>query len=181
VGDIELAHVLEVLKPIWHKTPETAKRTRGRIEKVLDWAKVHGHRDGENPARWQGNLENALPSISKIRVVKHHPALPYHEISPFITRLRERNGTAAVALEFLILTSARSGEVRGATWQEFDLKKREWIIPAERMKARKEHRVPLSDRTVEILTEIPKGQGNEIVFKAARGGDLVGHDTRCSS
>ena len=172
VDDIELAHVLEVLKPIWHKTPETAKRTRGRIEKVLDWAKVHGHRDGENPARWQGNLENALPSIAKVRVVKHHPALPYHEIGAFIKRLRERNGTAAVALEFLILTSARSGEVRGATWQEFDLKKREWVIPAERMKARKEHRVPLSDRAVEILTEIPKGQGDEIVFKAVRGGVL---------
>jgi integrase len=163
---------LEVLKPIWHKTPETAKRIRGRIEKVLDWAKVHGHRGGENPARWQGNLENALPSISKIRVVKHHPALPYHEIEAFIKRLRERKGTAAVALEFLILTSARSGEVRGARWQEFDLKKREWIIPAERMKARKEHRVPLSDRAVEILTGIPKGQGDEIVFKAAQGGVL---------
>jgi integrase len=172
VDDIELAHVLEVLKPIWHKTPETAKRIRGRIEKVLDWAKVHGHRDGENPARWQGNLENALPSISKIRVVKHHPALPYPEIADFIKQLRARNGTAAIALEFLILTSARSGEVRGATWQEFDLKKREWIIPAERMKARKEHRVPLSDRAVEILTEIPQGKGDEIVFKAARGGIL---------
>ena len=172
VDDIELAHVLEVLKPIWHKTPETAKRTRGRIEKVLDWAKVHGHRDGENPARWQGNLENVLPSISKIRVVKHHPALPYPEIADFIKRLRARKGTAAIALEFLILTSARSGEVRGATWQEFDLKQREWIIPAERMKARKEHRVPLSDRAVEILTGIPKGQGDEIVFKAAQGGVL---------
>jgi integrase len=172
VNDIELAHILEVLKPIWHKKPETAKRVRGRIEKVLDWAKVHGHRDGENPARWQGNLENVLPSISKIRVVKHHPALPYHEIGAFIKRLRERKGTAAVALEFLILTSARSGEVRGAKWQEFDLKKREWVIPAERMKARKEHRIPLSDRAVGILTDVPKGQGDEIVFKAARGGAL---------
>lgn len=172
VDDIELAHVLEVLKPIWHKTPETAKRTRGRIEKVLDWAKVHGHRDGENPARWQGNLENALPSISKIRVVKHHPALQYTEIANFIKKLRARNGTAAIALEFAILTAARSGEVRGAKWQEFDLKKREWVIPAERMKARKEHRVPLSDRAVEILTKIPKGKGDEIVFKAARGGIL---------
>ena len=172
VDDIELAHVLEVLKPIWHTKPETANRTRGRIEKVLDWAKVHGHRDGENPARWQGNLENVLPSISKIRVVKHHPALPYPEIADFIKRLRARKGTAAIALEFLILTSARSGEVRGATWQEFDLKQREWIIPAERMKARKEHRVPLSDRAVEILTEIPQGKGNEIVFKAAQGGIL---------
>ena len=172
VDDIELAHLLEVLKPIWHTKPETANRTRGRIEKVLDWAKVHGHRDGENPARWQGNLDNALPSISKIRVVKHHPALPYPEIAGFIKRLRARKGTAAIALEFLILTSARSGEVRGATWQEFDLKQREWIIPAERMKARKEHRVPLSDRTVEILTGIPKGQGDEIVFKAAQGGVL---------
>jgi len=88
------------LKPIWHKTPETAKRTRGRIEKVLDWAKVHGHRDGENPARWQGNLDNALPSISKIRVVQHHPALPYPEMADFIKRLRARKGTAAIALEF---------------------------------------------------------------------------------
>jgi len=172
VDDIELAHVLEVLKPIWHKTPETAKRTRGRIEKVLDWAKVHGHRDGENPARWQGNLENALPSISKIRVVKHHPALPYPEMADFIKRLRARKGTAAIPLEFAILTAARSGEVRGAKWQEFDLKEREWVIPAERMKARKEHRVPLSDRAVEILTEIPKGQSDEIVFKAAQGGVL---------
>jgi integrase len=172
VDDIELAHVLEVLKPIWHKTPETAKRTRGRIEKVLDWAKVHGHRDGENPARWKGNLDNALPSISKIRVVQHHPALPYPEMADFIKRLRARKGTAAIALEFAILTAARSGEVRGAKWQEFDLKKREWVIPAERMKARKEHRVPLSDRAVEILTKIPKGQSDEIVFKAAQGGVL---------
>lgn len=174
VDDIELAHILEVLKPIWHKTPETAKRIRGRIEKVLDWAKVHGHRDGENPARWQANLENALPSISKIRVVKHHPALPYPEIADFIKRLRGRNGTAAVALEFLILTAARSGEVREAMWREFDLKKREWVIPAERMKARKEHRIPLSDRAIEILTDTPKGQSDEIVFKAARGGVLSG-------
>ena len=172
VNDIELAHILEVLKPIWHKKPETAKRVRGRIEKVLDWAKVHGHRNGENPARWRGNLESVLPSIAKIHDVKHHAALPYQEIADFIKRLRARKGTASIALEFAILTAARSGEVRGATWQEFDLKKREWIIPAERMKARKEHRVPLSDRAVEILTSIPKGQRDEIVFKAARGGML---------
>ena len=172
VDDIELAHILEVLRPIWHKKPETAKRIRGRIEKVLDWAKVHGHRDGENPARWQGNLENVLPSLAKIRDVKHHAALPYPEIADFIKRLRARNGTAAVALEFLILTSARSGEVRGATWQEFDLRKREWTVPAERMKARKEHRIPLSDRAVEILALMPNGKPNEIVFKAARGGIL---------
>ena len=172
VNDIELAHILEVVKPIWHKKPETAKRVRGRIEKVLDWAKVHGHRNGENPARWRGNLESVLPSIAKIHDVKHHAALPYQEIADFIKRLRARKGTASIALEFAILTAARSGEVRGATWQEFDLKKREWIIPAERMKARKEHRVPLSDRTVEILTSIPKGQRDEIVFKAARGGIL---------
>ena len=97
VDDIELAHVLEVLKPIWHKKPETAKRIRGRIEKVLDWTKVHGHRDGENPARWQGNLENALPPIAKFRVVKHQPALTYHDIGAFIKRLRERNGVLSDA------------------------------------------------------------------------------------
>jgi len=172
VKDIQLAHLLEVLRPIWKTKTETASRLRGRIENVLDWAKVHGYRDGENPARWKGNLDKVLPTPGKAKTVKHHAALPYQEVGAFTAALNERNGMAALALEFCILTAARSGEVRGATWGELDFNKREWIVPAGRMKAGKEHSIPLSQRVVKILQQLPAGKADEIIFKAPRGGML---------
>lgn len=172
VKDIELAHVLQVLRPIWKTKTETASRVRGRIENVLDWARVHGYRDGENPARWKGNLDKVLSTPSKAKTVRHHAALPYAEVGAFMAALRGRSGTAALALEFAILTAARSGEVRGATWREIDLSKGEWAIPANRMKAGKEHIVPLPSRALEILRHLPAGGNDEIIFKAPRGGVL---------
>ena len=172
VNDIEIAHVLQVLRPIWSTKTETASRLRGRIENVLDWAKVHGYREGDNPALWKGSLDKVLPAPSKAKTVKHHPALPYSEVGTFMANLRKRSGIAALALEFCILTAARSGEVRGAAWGEVDLNKAEWIIPANRMKAGKEHMVPLSSRAVAILRQLPAGADDEIIFKAPRGGML---------
>jgi integrase len=129
-----------VLDPIWSAKPETASRLRGRIEAVLDFATVRGHRLGDNPARWKGHLKEALPASRKVRTVKHHAALPYREIAKFMTDLRERDGGAAAALEFAILTAARTGEVIGAMWSEIDMAAGVWTIPATRMKARIEHR-----------------------------------------
>lgn len=172
VHDIQLAHVLDALRPIWKTKTETASRLRGRIENVLDWAKVHGYREGENPARWKGNLDKVLPAPSKAKKVNHHAAMPYREIGAFMASLHNSSGVAALALEFCILTASRSGEVRGATWSEIDLANAEWTIPASRMKGGKEHRIPLSSRVVQVLSGIPMGQPNEMIFKAPRGGML---------
>lgn len=170
--EIALGHVLRILEPIWTTKTETASRLRGRIESILDWAKVHGYREGENPARWKGNLDKVLSKPGKARTPKHHAALPYDEIGPFTERLRDRSGVAALALQFCILTAARSGEVRGATWGEINFKKSEWVIPAARMKAGKEHTVPLAPVAMQILKALPRGGPDEIVFKAKRGGML---------
>jgi integrase len=151
VQSIDTAEVMRVLEPMWAKKSETASRLRGRVEAVLDWAKVRGYRQGENPARWRGHLDKLLPARSKVRKVKHHAALPYDELPEFITALREQEGDAARGLEFTVLTAARTGETLGATWGEIDLAQKVWIIPGERMKAGKEHRVPLSARAIEIL------------------------------
>jgi integrase len=172
VKDIGLAHILNVLRPIWKTKTETASRLRGRIENILDWAKVHGYRETENPARWKGNLDKVLSAPTKTKVVKHHPALPYAGIGSFMEALTARPGIAAQALQYCILTAGRSGEVRGATWREIDLRKAEWTIPAERMKAGKEHRVSLSPRALEILQQLAIGHADEIIFKAPRGGML---------
>jgi integrase len=172
VRDVELAHILNILRPLWTTKTETASRLRGRLENVLDWAKVHGYREGENPARWKGNLDMVLPAPSKTKNVKHHNALPFSQVGVFMVDLRKRSGVAAKALEFAILTAARSGEVRGATWQEINLEKAEWTVPSERMKARREHRIPLPPQVIELLKGIPQGEANEIVFKAPRGGML---------
>jgi integrase len=145
VSDVDVTHVMRILEPIWASKTETAGRLRGRIEAVLDWAKAHRFRTGENPARWRGHLDKLLPKRSKVRSVQHHPALPYPEIAAFVAELRERPVISARALEFLILTAARSGEVAGARWCEIQADARLWITPGERMKAGKEHRVPLSD------------------------------------
>lgn len=169
VADIELPHVIAVLKPLWTDKTETASRLRSRIEAVLAWATVNKYRTGDNPARWKGNLEHALPRPSKVRKVDHHAALPWHEVGAFMPRLRAQKGTGARALEFAILTAARSGEVRLATWPEIDLKARLWTIPAARMKAGKAHKVPLSDAAVALLKALPRHVGTRYVFTAGRG------------
>jgi integrase len=162
VQDIDVGLVMKVLEPIWTKKPETASRVRGRIEAVLDWAAARGYRQGENPARWRGHLENLLPKKTKVRRVEHHAALPYAEIAAFMAALRQQDRVAARALEFLILTAARKGEVRAARWQEIDLEGRLWVIPAERMKGGREHRVPLSALAQRILQGLPRR--GEFVF-----------------
>ena len=171
VGSIETSHVLDVLKPIWSTKPETASRVRQRIEAVLDYAAAKELRDGINPARWRGHLQNLLPKPSSVRAVQHHPALDWRELSQFMHELAGHNGVSARALEFLILTAARSGEVRGMKWSEVDIDGRVWTVPADRTKARREHRVPLSRRTLMILGE-PRSP-DALVFPSP-------HDTRRS-
>jgi len=172
VAAVDTGLVLDALRPIWATKTETASRLRGRIESVLDWAKVSGYRDGENPARWRGHLDKLLPARNKVQKVKHHAAMPYADIGAFVVDLRKRDGIAARALEFSILCASRSGEVRDATWSEFDLAGKTWTIPAERMKAGKEHRVPLSDAAVALLKALPRVKGTPYAFPAPRGGAL---------
>jgi len=157
----------------WNAKNQTASRLRGRIEAVLDWAKVSKYREGENPAAWQGNLKHALPAPSKVQKVKHLAALPYAEISAFMARLRQQEGTEARALEFAILTAARSGEVCGATWSEINLDEKTWTVPAERMKAKKQHRVPLSAEAVALLKNLPRRAGTAQIFPAPRRGVMA--------
>lgn len=177
VSQVETAHVLEALEAIWSEKPETATRVRGRIENVLDAAKVQGLRTGENPARWRGHLDHLLPKPEKLQR-GHHAALPYAELPAFMSDLKAREALAARALEYTILTAARSGETLGATWAEVDLEKALWTIPAERMKAGKEHRIPLSDRAVAILREVQplntKGLAKAPLFPSNAGGKLSG-------
>jgi integrase len=169
VSAVDVGHVSKVLEPIWSQKPETARRLRGRIEAVLDWAKAKGFRQGENPARWRGHLENLLPKYQKVARVRHHPALPYPEVGAFIATLQGQDGTAARALEFLILTATRTTETTGARWAEFDLDKAEWKIPGERIKAGKEHRIPLSPRALAIVREFANRKTGEFVFASGRG------------
>jgi integrase len=161
---------MKAIEPIWAQKPETAGRVRGRIESVLDWATARGYRQGENPARWRGHLENLLPKKSKVRRVEHHAALPYAEIAAFMAELRQQEGVAARALEFAILTASRTGEVIDAKWNEIDLSERLWVIPAERMKAGKEHRVPVSDVALAILEDLQKVRQDDFVFPGGRAG-----------
>ena len=170
VQAIDTGLVMKAIEPIWTAKPETASRVRGRIESVLDWAKARGYREGENPARWKGHLENLLPARSKVATVEHHAALPYPEIADFIASLREQKGIAARALEYLILTAARTSEVIGATWAEIDLEARLWTIPGSRMKAGREHRVPLSEPVLAILDQLAKARTGEFVFPGWRMG-----------
>lgn len=171
VDRIETADVLSVLKPIWTTKAETASRVRGRIERVLDAARAKGHRKGENPARWRGHLDHLLPARQKL-TRGHHAAMPFADVPDFMASLRARNATSALALEFAILTAARSGEVRGATWAEFDLEAKVWTVPATRMKAGREHRVPLSARALAILAEVRPLAGDKtdaVVFPSTTG------------
>ena len=151
VRDIALPQILNVLEPIWRAKTETATRVRARIEKVLDWSTTKGYRQGLNPARWKGHLDNLLPAPSKIAKEEHHPALPVGEVGSFMVQLHNLTGMGARALEFGILTAARSGEIRGATWGEIDFEEKTWTIPKERMKMEREHRVPLSEVALELL------------------------------
>lgn len=163
VNTITVQHVLQVLQPIWLVIPETASRLRGRIEAVLDAAKVRGHRVGENPARWRGNLAHLLPK-PEVLSRGHHAALPYNQVPAFVKSLRSSNSISALCLEFTILTAARSGEAMGAVWSEFDLERAVWTIPAGRMKAKKEHRVPLARRALEIAVYMHESRINGYVF-----------------
>jgi integrase len=163
VDTIATDDVLAVLKPIWTTKAETASRVRGRIEKVLDAAKAKGYRDGENPARWRGHLDHLLSRPSKL-ARGHHAAMPYEDVAAFIARVRERKAIAALALELCILTAARSGEILGMQWSELDLDKKIWTVPALRMKAGREHRVPLSQRAIAILRRIANQKAGEFVF-----------------
>jgi integrase len=154
VSAIDTPHVLKVLEPIWQSKNETASKVRGRIESVLDWARVRGYRDGENPARWKGHLDHLLAAPTKVRRVEHHPAMPYAELPAFMAELRQRHDAGAHALQFTILTAARTGEVRGAREAEFDRTAALWTIPAARMKEGKEHRVPLSGPASALVDDI---------------------------
>lgn len=172
VSEIDMGHVLRVLSPIWGQKTETASRLRGRIEKVLDYAAAHNYRQGLNPARWKGNLDAVLDKPSEVAKVKHHAAMAIDDVSDFMGLLRTSEGMGARALELAILTAARSGEVRGATWAELDLKVGTWVVPAERMKAKKEHRVPLSTQAIALLKSLPRDEKISLVFPAPRGGQL---------
>ncbi|WP_321929980.1 tyrosine-type recombinase/integrase [Paraburkholderia guartelaensis] len=164
VAAVDTTLVMKVLEPIWATKAETASRLRGRIELVLDWATVRGYRSGDNPARWRGHLDKLLPKRSKVQKVEHHPALPYAELGGFFSDLKKQPGTAARALELLILTAARTGEIIGARRDEFDLTARVWVVPADRMKMGKEHRVPLSPASVSIIKGALDGSKSEYLF-----------------
>jgi integrase len=166
ISTIDTALVLKCVEPIWNEKPETAKRVRGRIESVLDWAAARNFRQGDNPARWRGHLDKLLPSPSRVRAVKHHSAIGWQDIPQFMVELRARQELSAHALEFTVLTACRTGEVIGALWSEFDFAGKVWAVPEGRMKAKREHRVPLSKRVLEILELLPR-QG-EHVFSGGR-------------
>jgi len=172
VAEIDTPLVLKALQNIWGDKTETANRVRGRIEAVLNFAKVAGWRSGENPARWRGHLDQVLPARSLVQKVVHHRALPYPDIAKFMRQLRSRDGTAARALEFTILTAARTGEIIGAQWDEIDLQAAVWTVPAERMKAKREHRVPLSPDALRLLEKLPREKHNGHIFVGLRAGGL---------
>lgn len=172
VADIDEPHISKVLDPIWATKNETASRLRGRMEQVLDWATTRKYRQGPNPARWKGHLQTLLPAPSKVSKPVHHRAMAIQEMGAFMANLRAAEGVGARALTFAILTAARSGEARGATWSEIDLERRIWTIPDSRMKAGKEHRVPLSRLAIALLESLPRIAESDLVFPAARGGQL---------
>lgn len=172
VSDIETVHILKVLEPIWATKTETATRIRQRIEKVFDWCQARGYRTADNPARWNGHLKELLPQPAKIRTVQHFAAVPYPALPAFFARLQRHHGVSARALQFAILTGARSGEVRGARWSEFDLTAKVWTVPAVRMKMKKEHRVPLSEAAIILLAGLPSVNGSDVLFRSNRGGGL---------
>jgi integrase len=176
VASIDTALVTKALEPIWIAKPQTASRVRGRTESILDWATARGYRQGENPARWRGHLENLLPKTSKLSRVEHHAALRYVEIGAFMGELRCQDGVSARALEFAILTAARTGEVLGALWDEIDLAEKLWTIPPSRMKEGGEHRVPLPQRALDVLEEMRIVRQGDLVFPGRRRGRPPSHE-----
>jgi integrase len=175
VASIDTTLVTKALEPIWTAKPQTASRVRGRIESILDWATARGYCQGENPARWRGHIENLLPKTSKLARVEHHAALRYVEIGAFMAELRCQDGVSARALEFAILTAARTGEVLGARWDEIDLAEKVWTIQPSRTKTGKEHRVPLPQRALDILNEMRIVRQGELVFPGRRRGRPLSH------
>ena len=172
VDQVNSDHIVKAIRPIWGEKTETARRVLQRVEFIMDWATAHEYRKGDNPARWKNRLEFALTDPRKITKVQHFKALPVNEMPSFMGNLRKQEGIAARALEFVILTAARSGEIRGATWDEINIQDSLWIIPEDRMKSGRKHRVPLSNSAIEILSKIPRFTGNKHVFPAPRGGML---------
>jgi integrase len=165
-------YIAEALKPIWIEKNETAKRIRGRIETIFDYAKAMGYFEGDNPAEWKGNLEPILGNLKQES--RPHPSLPYEQVAEFIYHLKQKKGISPKALEFAILTACRSGEIFGAKWQEIDFKNKVWIIPKERMKAEKEHRVPLSQEAITLLESIQDHtQAQDFIFPAPRNGEML--------
>ena len=169
VDEVGTEHILQILEPLWLTNTETASRLRGRLEKILDWARVKGFRQDENPARWKGHLDKLLPKKSRVQKKKHYPALPFAELPAFMLLLRQKKGISALALQFQILNTNRSDEVFGARWQEFDLAAGVWLIPAERMKMEEEHRVPLSPPALDILKAMQAVSDGDYVFPGRRG------------
>lgn len=170
IGKIDTALAIKVLEPIWSRTPETASRVRQRCEQVVAWASAQKFREDTNPFAWRGHLDKLLPKPSRVKRVRHHPALPYAETPKFMVELRANNFVSARALEFMLLTATRTGEVVGATWDEIDVAEKVWTVPPERMKSGNEHKVPLSERPLEILSRLPREDGNPHVFIGGRKG-----------
>jgi integrase len=175
VEAVDVALVMKILEPLWSTKNETATRVRSRMEVVLDWARARGYRQGENPARWRGHLENLLPKPSRVQRVAHHPALAYERVPDVIARLRQLDGIGARALEFLILTAGRLGEVIGARWSEINLTNRVWIVPGERMKSGREHRVPLSDATLAIVEKMQAIRLDDRLFPSTKPGARISY------
>ena len=173
VAQIDTPILIKALRPVWDRTPSTAARVRGRIEQILDWATVSGFRQGPNPAKWSGHLEFLLPAARKVAPVQHHAAMPYREVSAFMAQLRKLDGAVGRALEFLILTATRSGEARGATWDEIDTDAKVWCIPGARTKAGREHRVPLPPRALAIINERLALRRKENTVFPGRSGGIV--------
>jgi integrase len=170
VSDIDLGLVLKAIEPIWKTKTTTAARVRGRVESVLDWATVRGYRTGENPARWRGHLDKLLPALAKVHTPEHHRALPIDEMGSFMTDLKKQKGTAALALQFAILTAARTSEVIKMVWSEIDMQAAMWTVPKERMKSGKEHSVPLCKQAIQLLTELEKAKHGLYVFPGPKDG-----------
>jgi integrase len=173
VQDVDVPMVMQVLEPIWYDKTETASRVRQRIENILDWAKVRGYRSGENPALWRGHLDKLLPKRSKVQKVRHFNAMPYADVPDYYRQLRQKDTVAARALAFVILTATRNGEARGVRWDELDLRHKVLNIPAERMKAERPHRIPLSDEAMAIIEQMKSDQQGEFVFPGQRNGKPV--------
>jgi integrase len=173
VAAIDTPVVLKVIKPLWERVPETASRVRGRIEAVLGWATVHRYRSGDNPARWGGLLEHALPARSAVAKVEHHAALPYADVPGFMAKMQQKTSVSAACARFVVLTAARRNEAVGALWDEIDLDKAVWTIPGNRMKAGKEHRVPLSDAVLAVLKAMAEIRQSDFVFPGDAAGQPV--------